>query len=119
MDKKGVKQYANTHAHHIVPVGDERSKEMLEILQSVGIDGDNAVNGVYLPANSKAEIHPDLKDAIPHLGPTLSQAYFDELEERFETLPPISDPPTAAETEAVVNLLRTIAYELVYGTYYD
>jgi A nuclease family of the HNH/ENDO VII superfamily with conserved AHH len=81
--------------HHMIPSGDKRGAELQERLREVGIDINEAVNGVWLPKNSDVPNNGE----TPH-NETFRDSYFDELDRRFE------NANTRAEFEDRLNTLH-------------
>jgi A nuclease family of the HNH/ENDO VII superfamily with conserved AHH len=79
----------------MIPSGDKRGAELQERLREVGIDINEAVNGVWLPKNSNVPNNGE----TPH-SETFRNSYFRELERRFE------NANTRAAFEDRLNTLR-------------
>jgi hypothetical protein len=81
--------------HPMIPSGDKRGAELQERLREVGIDINEAVNGVWLPKNSDVPNNGE----TPH-NETFRKSYFEELNIRF------NDAKTREDFESVLDDLR-------------
>lgn len=100
----------NTDAHHIVPwnAGDDNAKMARRILEQVGIQVDDEVNGVYLPRNSKYVPHPKMPNAYAH--PIIHKRIY------YLNIAALLDKEKGSK-EGVESVLRDIAKELTDGTF--
>ncbi len=85
-----------------------RAEQAKQILQSKGIDIDEAANGLFLPGNE------GLRRKMPELGPAHtkihSNAYYTALNNRLNDV-------AGADSGAVRNELQKIAVELIKGDF--
>lgn len=102
LESVGIHRPDNTAAHHIVAGGDPRAAAVRAILDSAGIDINEAVNGVFLPCSSKVACPPASTHSRIH-----TNVYYDALEERLTNVP----------TETIKETLREIAEELANGEF--
>lgn len=96
---------AGTAAHHIVAVNEGRIPSAVtarNIFNSYGLDINDAVNGVFLPANRKvAAQNPNLPGATHSTLHT--RVYYDTLLDRLDDLP---DTATVSDLVAVLRQVR-------------
>jgi len=98
----GVNKPDNVAAHHIVAGTDQRAQIARDILKREGIDLNEAVNGVFLPLNSKYENRPTSTHSTLH-----TDVYYRTINERLRN----------AQPGKVADELKKIGNELSNGTF--
>ena len=106
-EKLGRVMATGESTHHIVALDHELAIKSREILAKFGIDIDDAVNGVFLPAFKKS---PNPKGSIVHATLANKKVYYEKVEKALKQ----------AKTPAqAVEQLRKIRKALLDGTFYD
>jgi RHS repeat-associated protein len=98
----GINRPSQTAAHHIVAGNDPRAAEARSILKREGIDINEAVNGVFLPKNSKYEDPPAATHSTLH-----TNLYYETINSRLRE----------AQPGKVTETLNVIGKELLNGTF--
>jgi len=107
----------NYEAHHIAAKADHRAKRTVEILEALGIDVDDIVNGVFLPktefdkrngSRSKAYVHKPIHTDMYHANVAF------EVIDRFEQTAHKSDEEAKRD---MIQLLQRIGKQLRNSTY--
>lgn len=101
-------QPINTSPHHIVDVGKRGGTRAKMILKGVGIDIDDAINGVFLPTYVKRTPHPDMPYAYAHSKVHTDVYYFNITERLAES---------EGDRYEVEEALKDIADDLVNGNF--
>jgi hypothetical protein len=96
LEKAGVERPAGTAAHHIVPTSAAGGEKARQKLASLGIDLNDAVNGVFLPAN-KSVANPTGAAVHSTLHTT---KYYQKVAKIIE------NAETKEEAEAALNMIR-------------
>jgi hypothetical protein len=103
MQAAGIVRPTDTAAHHIVAANDPRAARARGILAGAGIGINDAVNGVYLPANQNA---PNPTGANVH-SPLHTRRYHQEVETRLLN----------RGNQSVQSVLQQIRQDLQNGTF--
>ena len=103
LEKAGHTKPPGAAVHHIVARTAKKAKPARDVLQDFKIDMDDAVNGVFLPANRKS---PNPTGASVHAS-LHTNKYYEEVNEVLK------QASTRAE---VVDVLESIRAQLLVGT---
>lgn len=103
LTSSGVSQPPNTATHHIVAHSDPRAAVARAILAGQGIDIDDAMNGVFLPSNSRV---PNPSGANVHSS-LHTDVYYKEVNSRL----------MRAQASTIPNVLGQIRSELLAGNF--
>ncbi len=79
MIESGQTPPVDWHAHHIIATNDQRAAIAIDILAKAGIDINDVVNGVFLPADRQT---PNPTGATVH-STLHTNAYYQEVENRL------------------------------------
>ena len=106
LDEAGYARPDGYEAHHIVAAGDSKAAEAQKILQRLGVEPNEAANGVWLPG-------PTLKDRVPlptepFHRPIHTRDYYDAVAD---------DLRYAANAEDARAILRDIRQQVLSGEY--
>jgi hypothetical protein len=111
-----IKKPEGYATHHIVPRDLVKFKEAVKtrkLLDKLGIDTNDAANGVYLPqtkaaaAGTKAHYHPSVH----------TKQYFINVNKRLEKAAEEGGPTLEGQRQAVIEELAKIRRELENGTF--
>jgi hypothetical protein len=102
----GVARGAGETTHHIVALNDPRAKEARKLLAKFGIDIDDGVNGVFLPASTKS---PNPKGAMVH-SKLHTNAYYFKVESYLGK---------AKSKQDLINRLQRIRETLLDGSFHN
>lgn len=101
MAENGVTRPLNSAAHHLVAFADQRAGQARAILEKAGIDINDAVNGVFLPANTRVS---NMFGGTAHTT-IHTNAYYKAITARLQ------------KTENVREELNLIRKEIINGTF--
>lgn len=106
----------NTSTHHIVSWDDNRAKRVRVILENVGIDIDDAINGVFLPMYVKHTSHPNMPDAYAH-SKIHTEKYYLNIEVLLVNAYMENIGDKDGQRKAVENELLLVAEKLLKGEF--